>query len=69
MEVSENKIPKYVFYKPRNTLYVVLFHVKIKHSSTNIWEDGIAYREVGNPDSQVYTRQLDNFGDKWEIHY
>lgn len=58
--------PKFLFYAPKKTLYEVLFSVKIKHSSTNLWIDGLAYREAGNPEGQVYTRPLDMFGDKWE---
>lgn len=68
MALSENNIPKYVFFKPRQTLYEVLFHVRIKDLSTNEWIDGLAYRKVGEQNAQIYTRPFVSFGDKWEIY-
>ncbi len=68
MELSENKIPKFLFYKPRQTLYEVLFHVRIKHSTTSEWVDGLAYRELNKQGAQVYTRPFNKFDDKWEIY-
>lgn len=67
MELSSNNTPKYLFYIPRQTLYKVLFDVKIKDSETGTWHEGVVYQNVSSEDSQVYCRKFSDFDDRWEI--
>lgn len=69
---SQNNVPKYLLYKPRLTLYEVLFACNIKDCHTNTWKRGYCYREVDKPNAEVWSRPLDSFDtdkDKWEIFY
>lgn len=67
---SKNETPKYLVYKPRLTLYEVLFSCKIKDHDNHTWSDGLVYRDKET--GQVYTRAIESFEKdkhKWEVYY
>ncbi len=67
---SKDKTPKFLVYKPRLTLYEVLFSCKIKDHRTGSWEDGLVYRDKET--GEVYTRAIVSFENdksKWEVFY
>lgn len=67
---SKDEIPKYLVYKPRLTLYEVMFSCKIKDHHNHVWSDGLVYRDKET--GQVYTRAIESFEKdkhKWEVYY